>query len=112
MKHVDDQSSLKITPDINNSCFLEDDRKKKKFRQILLILLTQHINTYIQFSFPSLAGNGLICTLPVKLSSMTLKPVAGHLLNQPFSEALTLIVVVLSGSSPTLIHALKRNGII
>lgn len=43
---------------------------------------------------------------------MMFKPVAGHLFNHPFSEALTVIVAVSSGSSPTLIHALKRSGII
>lgn len=48
----------------------------------------------------------------LKPSYTMFKPVAGHLLNHLFSEALSVIVVVLSGSSPTLIHTLKRNGII
>lgn len=47
-----------------------------------------------------------------QLSLVVFKPVTGHLLNHPYSEALTVIVAVSFGSSPALIHALKRNGII
>lgn len=71
----------------------------------MLISIQAHIIKFLMFSHASLAGNGLICTFPVKvltLSYMTFKLVAGHLLNHPSSGALTVIVVVLSGSSPTL----------
>lgn len=46
------------------------------------------------------------------LGVMTVGAEAGRLGSHPSSGALTVIVVVSSGGSPTPIQALKRNGII